>query len=81
MPDLSINFTDNEFEYIREICRLANTNSRKNELILKLDNLNSAEVDSAKRDIEQYKRVEYGTEKSKGGKGKRRAGMPQMPRF
>lgn len=66
MP-ISDNFTDIEFEYIREMCRLSNTASRKTDLKNRLDGLNAAEVGATQRDIEKWKGTEYGTEKSQGG--------------
>jgi hypothetical protein len=66
MPSSSL-FTDEEVEYAREICRLANTSSNISMLIEKLDVLTPGQVLAAQRDIEQWKRIEYGTEKSKGG--------------
>lgn len=66
MP-LSINFTDAEVEYVREICRLPNTADRIAVLVGKLDSVNAAQIIAVQRDIEQWKRIEYGTEKSKGG--------------
>jgi hypothetical protein len=66
MP-LSSLFSDEEVEYVREISRLANTTSNTAMMVGKLDALNSAQVIAVQRDIEQWKRIEYGTEKSKGG--------------
>jgi hypothetical protein len=66
MP-LSVNFTDIEFEYIREIAVLANTSDNQASLIGRLDAFNSAQVNATQRDIEKWKAIEYGTEKSKGG--------------
>jgi hypothetical protein len=66
MP-LSNLFQDSEVEYVREICRIPNTADRVATLVDKLDLLNSAQVIATQRDIEQWKRIEFGTEKSKGG--------------
>lgn len=66
MP-LSTLFTDEEVEYSREIIRVANTTSNQAELVNKLDSLNAAQVIACQRDIEKWKSIEYGTEKSKGG--------------
>jgi hypothetical protein len=66
MP-LSTLFNDSDVEYVREICRIPNTADRVSILVGKLDVLNSAQVIAVQRDVEQWKRIEYGTEKSKGG--------------
>jgi hypothetical protein len=66
MP-LSANFTDSDFEYVREICHIPNTSDNTAVLIGKLDALNAAQVTATQRDIEKWKLIEYGTEKSKGG--------------
>jgi hypothetical protein len=66
MP-LSVNFTDIEFEYVREMTRLPKTEDNIATLISKLDALNAAEVLATQRDIDKWQSIEYGTEKSKGG--------------
>jgi len=66
MPQ-SINFTDDDFEYIREICQVPNKSDLIVDLITRCNALNPAQVTACQRDIEKYKATEYGTEKSKGG--------------
>lgn len=52
---------------MREIIRVPGTPANLETLVTKLDALNAAQVIATQRDIEQWKRIEYGTEKSKGG--------------
>jgi hypothetical protein len=66
MP-LSTNFTDIEFEYIREIAKVVNTPANEAILIEKLNPLNAAQVSACQRDIEKWKSVEYGDTSTKGG--------------
>lgn len=66
MP-LSNQFTDGEVEYVREIVRLSNAPDSVAILVARLDTLNAAQVIATQRDIDQWTRIEYGTEKSKGG--------------
>jgi hypothetical protein len=66
MP-LSANFTDEQFEYIREICKLANTPGNQSSLVEKLDARNAAEVAACLRDIDKWKSVEYGDTETRGG--------------
>lgn len=66
MP-LSTLFTDEEVEYVREMARIANTDSNISTLVSRLDALNAAQVTATQRDIEEWKLIEYGDEKSKGG--------------
>ena len=63
----STNFSDEEYEKIREICSISNNPGRITDLTARLDALNDAEVAATQADIERWKRIEYGTEKSKGG--------------
>lgn len=64
---LSTKVTDQEFEYVREICRVPNADDRIAILVGKLDALNAAQVIAVQRDISEWQDIEYGTEKSKGG--------------
>jgi hypothetical protein len=66
MP-LSTLFTDEEVEYVREMAKRPNTDSVVAEIVAKLDTFSAALVIATQRDIEAWKRIEYGTEKSKGG--------------
>jgi hypothetical protein len=66
MP-LSTNFSDSEFEYVREICHISSKSDLVSVLSGKLNALNAAQVISVQRDIDEWKKIEYGTEKSKGG--------------